>query len=630
MILTEDMRERTSRLWGRYFPLERLGAFTGNSKDTRVSIIETFFSILRKPETGSLLNTSTWKHDGSVYFDVQELASTLLFPDFVNTLRSRPREVCGCLGVALSLIAAERIPEAQKLDSLWAIHPRFTNLGEETPFEHLNSSCVGQFVCFRGHVVRVSAPRPLVTGGWFACVKCNQDTWQAFEDGVFCIPSNCATASCRSKTLELRRNRVSTQEYQTVRLQELDQGGDSAARVPRTQEVEVRGWESINRCVAGDLVVVVGQVNTAQKESRRGFGKQLRESGIHTLYVLASSLTCQRGSVAGSMSKGGHAPGTVPRALSESGTGSTFQDAEVAMFREIAGTDCLGRLVASLCPTIFGHDLVKFGLLLGMFGGTRQGAGDGRGVSTRPDIHVLVVGDPGLGKSQLLRASANCAPRVVSICGNTATTAGLTVAVTREGRNDTALEAGALVLADRGICCIDELDKMTSDAHALLEAMEQQRVSVAKAGAITSVRCRTTVLAAANPCGGHYNRRKTVCENLKMNAALLSRFDLVFLIVDKPDARHDQMISDHILKTRALAEEFTDVGHRSSSAFGASADPISSTGTGFNSLSARLASAVSSHSHIVPADVIRRYVEYARMHVRSRLTVGAAKVLQKL
>ena len=627
-MLDEDTREIITRLWGRYFPLERLGSFSGSSKDTRISIIETFVTILsHKPEAAQLLDPSVWKQDGPVYFDVQELASVLQFPDFVNTLRSRPREVIGCLGVALSLIAAERIPAAQSLDSPWAMHPCFRNLGEETPFEMLNSSCVGQLVCFRGHVVRVSAPRPLVTGGWFGCAKCGQDTWQAFEDGVFCAPANCATQACRSKTLELRRNSVNTQEYQTIRLQELDQGGGSAARVPRTQEVEVRGWESINRCVAGDMVIVVGQVNTAQKESRRGFGKQLKESGIHTLYVLASSLTCQRGAAGAS---GAQTSGTIPRTLEESSTGTSFRDAEVAAFREIAaGRDCLGRLVASLCPTIFGHDLVKFGLLLGMFGGTRQGVGDGRSVSTRPDIHVLVVGDPGLGKSQLLRAVANCAPRVVSICGNTATTAGLTVAVTREGRNDTALEAGALVLADRGICCIDELDKMTSDAHALLEAMEQQRVSVAKAGAITSVRCRTTVLAAANPCGGHYNRRKTVCENLKMNAALLSRFDLVFLIVDKPDARHDRMISDHILRTRVLAEEFSNTRNSSSSSADTSASGVASGGNGFNGLAARLASGANSHQ-AVPADVIRRYVEYARTHVRSRLTVGAAKVLQKL
>ena len=414
-------------------------------------------------------------------------------------------------------------------------------------------------------------------------------------------------------------------------IKEIDNAGDNAARVPRTQDVEVRGWESMNCCVAGDLVLVVGQVNAAQKESRRGFGKQARESAIHTLYVLASSITCLRAPTVAPNSSAiakasastalfvPPAPASVP--MNSSVPSGVFLDDEVYRLKAIAGRiDCVSLLVASLCPAIFGHELVKLGLLLGMLGGTRQGVVDGRHVATRPDIHVLVVGDPGLGKSQLLRAAANCSPRAVSICGNTATTAGLTVAVTREGRNDMALEAGALVLADRGVCCVDELDKMTADAHALLEAMEQQRVSVAKAGAITSVRCRTTVLAAANPCGGHYNRLKSVCENLKMNAALLSRFDLVFLILDKPDAQQDRMISDHILKTKTLAGTSAH----------AHATTVANEESQFRSLSARLASSVGSQRTLLPTDIIRRYVEYARLHVRPRITVNAAKVLQKL
>ena len=120
----------------------------------------------------------------------------------------------------------------------------------------------------------------------------------------------------------------------------------------------------------------------------------------------------------------------------------------------------------------------------------------------RSDIHVLVVGDPGLGKSQLLRSAANCSPRSVVISGNTASTAGLTVAVSREDNGEMSLEAGALVLANEGVCCIDELDKMTAEPYSLLEAMEQQSISVAKSGVVTSIKCRASVLAAANPVGG--------------------------------------------------------------------------------------------------------------------------------
>lgn len=120
----------------------------------------------------------------------------------------------------------------------------------------------------------------------------------------------------------------------------------------------------------------------------------------------------------------------------------------------------------------------------------------------RSDIHVLVVGDPGLGKSQMLRAAAALSPRAIFVCANTTTTAGLTVAVSREGsKGDVNIEAGALVLADRGVCCIDELDKMSSDPHSLLEAMEQQQISIAKSGVVTSLKSRCSILAAANPVG---------------------------------------------------------------------------------------------------------------------------------
>lgn len=158
------------------------------------------------------------------------------------------------------------------------------------------------------------------------------------------------------------------------------------------------------------------------------------------------------------------------------------------------------------------------------------------------------MGDPGLGKSQMLQAAANLAPRGVYVCGNTTSTAGLTVSLSKEtGSGDFALEAGALVLADQGCCCIDEFDKMGSQHNALLEAMEQQCVSLAKAGVVCSLPARTSILAAANPTGGHYNKAKTVSENLKMSSALLSRFDLVFILLDKPDEETDSILSEHVM-----------------------------------------------------------------------------------
>lgn len=146
------------------------------------------------------------------------------------------------------------------------------------------------------------------------------------------------------------------------------------------------------------------------------------------------------------------------------------------------------------------------GLLLTLFGGSQRG-NEGRAhqsFSIRTDTHLLLVGDPGLGKSQLITAASAVAPRGLYVCGNTCTSAGLTATLHHEGASgEYGLEAGALVLADRGCCCIDEFDKIT-EPRVLLDVMEQQQVNVAKAGVVCSLPARTSIIAAANPVGGHY------------------------------------------------------------------------------------------------------------------------------
>lgn len=223
---------------------------------------------------------------------------------------------------------------------------------------------------------------------------------------------------------------------------------------------------------------------------------------------------------------------------------------DIVEIGEIAERYPFGALVNSLCPTIFGHTLVKAGLILALVGGADKSKDSSSGFHKRSDSHVLIVGDPGLGKSQLLQAVSNVAPRGVYVCGNSATAAGLTVTLSRDG-SDTVLEAGALVLADKGCCCIDEFDKMGAQHSALLEAMEQQSISIAKAGMVCSLPARTSVLAAANPVGGHYNPRKSIADNLKLSSPLLSRFDLIFILLDRPDSGLDKYLSDHVLAMHA-------------------------------------------------------------------------------
>jgi DNA replication licensing factor MCM7 len=210
-------------------------------------------------------------------------------------------------------------------------------------------------------------------------------------------------------------------------------------------------------------------------------------------------------------------------------------------------TDIYSKLSSSIAPEIFGHEDVKKALLLLLVGAPSRKLSDG--MKIRGDIHVCLMGDPGVAKSQLLKHMITVAPRGVYTTGRGSSGVGLTAAVHRDPvTNEMVLEGGALVLADMGICAIDEFDKMEeADRTSIHEVMEQQTVSIAKAGITTSLNARTAILAAANPAWGRYDMRRTPAENINLPPALLSRFDLMWLILDRADMDSDLAMARHVL-----------------------------------------------------------------------------------
>ncbi|CAI5970665.1 unnamed protein product [Closterium sp. NIES-65] len=387
---------------------------------------------------------------------------------------------------------------------------------------------IGRLVVVKGIVTRCTDVKPLLQVATYTCDECGFEIYQEVTARTFMPLFECPSTRCRTNNargrLHLHTRGSKFQKFQEARIQELAEQVPKG-HVPRAMTVQIRG--DLTRQVSpGDVVSVAGVFLPVPFV---GF-KAMRAGLTADTYLEAMSFHHSK------------------KRFSEYASEQTPEEAAAVQQLAAQGSsDVYSRLARSIAPEIYGHDDVKKVLLLLLVGAPTRSLPDG--MKIRGDVHVCLMGDPGVAKSQLLKHIVTVAPRGVYTTGKGSSGVGLTAAVTRDTvTGEMVLEGGALVLADMGICAIDEFDKMDeNDRTAIHEVMEQQTVSIAKAGITTSLNARTAVLAAANPAWGRYDMRRTPAENINLPPALLSRFDILWLMLDRADVDADLALARHVL-----------------------------------------------------------------------------------
>jgi len=460
----------------------------------------------------------------SIYVEFSQIEK--FDPDLANYALANPTKAIDAAKEAIKHMVSHALTNP-------FIHFRIKGLPRDSRIEirKLRAKHLGSFVSVEGLVRKATEVRPRVTVAEFECARCGHRTSVDQEGMQFHEPLECSkddggcgrgSGSTKFRLLTDPSTFVDTQKIEIQEPPEGLRGGAQPERLVGYIEDDISG-----RVSPGDRIILSGVLKSVQK------GTTVK-STLFDISVDINSIEYEE-----------HEYEEV-----------VITPEDEVRIRELAQSpDTFDKVIASISPTIFGYTQEKEALALQLFGGVSKVLDDGTRI--RGDIHIAMIGDPGTAKSQILRYMALLAPRGIYTSGKSSSAAGLTAAAVKDefGEGRWTLEAGALVLADKGLACIDELDKMNDqDRSSIHESLEQGTISVAKAGITATLQSRCAVLGAANPKYGRFDENRSIAEQIDLPPALLSRFDAIFTMTDRPDAEYDRQVASHILKAHRRGE----------------------------------------------------------------------------
>jgi replicative DNA helicase Mcm len=425
----------------------------------------------------------------------------------------------------------------------------FEDVSPEIDMRDLTSEYINGLVQLNGIITSVTEPHSIMDVAMFQC-KCGAPRPFTQYTTSISKPSECLICGAKRPQWILLESECEWEDYQEMKLQENPETTEIGG-IPRSMTIRLKGKQLLDACKPGDLVDVVGVLMPEDIKKGKIFGWVIDVNSINV--------------------------------LTQDSFNVVLSDDDIDLIHNLAGDpEILELFIQSIFPSIHGHVNVKKGLTLALFSGVNRRRVDS---TQRGTSNILLVGDPGTAKTRMLVAAKNASPKAVFTSGRGTSSAGLTAAAIQDSLG-WRLDAGTLVLADKGVACIDEIEKMRpEDRSSIHDAMSQQIVAIDKANIHTTLNARTTVLAAGNPKNGRYDRSDYVTNNINLSPPILSRFDLIYIIQDVPEEETDRSIADKVLDADLELPE-----------------------------------------KIIPHDLIKKYILYSKRH-KPKLTQDSKKIL---